>query len=108
MSAPTGSRRVSDHVSLEHRGDGCAIMWIQREPVNSMDRSLWEGMLSALEACEQEPGTRALVIASGVKVRSPSEGALSTRCRAHPACPAATLRCAPRRLLPATRPACRC
>jgi len=67
MSAPTGSRRVSDHVSLEHRGDGCAIMWIQREPVNSMDRSLWEGMLSALEACEQEPGTRALVIASGVK-----------------------------------------
>ncbi len=55
------------HVRLEQRDGGYAVVWLQREPVNTMDLTFWRELAAALQQAEADPALRGLIFASGLK-----------------------------------------
>ena len=55
------------HVRTERRDGGFAIVWLQREPVNTMDLAFWKELAAALAAAEADPSVRGLIFASALK-----------------------------------------
>jgi hypothetical protein len=55
------------HVRLEQRDGGYAVVWLQREPVNTMDLTFWRELAAALQQAEADPSVRGLIFASGLK-----------------------------------------
>ena len=55
------------HVRMERREGGFAIVWLQREPVNTMDLAFWKELAAALAAAEADPSVRGLIFASALK-----------------------------------------
>jgi len=55
-----------DHLRLEYRND-FAIVWLQREPVNTMDTAMWTCLQSALREVESNPTMKGIAFLSGVK-----------------------------------------
>lgn len=55
------------HVRTERRDSGYAIIWLQREPVNTMDLAFWRELAQALADAEADPAVRGLIFASGLK-----------------------------------------
>lgn len=72
-TASTSTLRFGRHVTLEVPSSAAplppgslALCTIRRDPVNSMDTELWEGLAAALDKAESIPGVRALVFRSGL------------------------------------------
>lgn len=56
------------YVFLETIENGSiAVLTLNREPVNSMNLSVWQQLLHTLERCEANNNIRALIIQSGIK-----------------------------------------
>lgn len=54
-------------VTVDRRSEGFAVATIAREPINSMDLSLWRELLATLEALEADTDVRGVIWASGLK-----------------------------------------
>ena len=55
------------HVRTERRDGGFAVVWLQREPVNTMDLTFWKELSAALAAAEADPSVRGLIFASALQ-----------------------------------------
>ncbi|KAK9843818.1 hypothetical protein WJX81_007504 [Elliptochloris bilobata] len=55
------------HVRTERCDGGYTIVWLQREPVNTMDLPFWRELSAALAAAEANPAVRGLIFASALK-----------------------------------------
>lgn len=53
-------------VRIERDGKGGALLFLVREPVNGMNLDLWSQLGEALDALENDPGVRGVIIASGL------------------------------------------
>ena len=62
ITAPSGQ-----FVTVDKFVEGYALITICKEPVNSMNRELWQQLGDALTACEKDRGVRGVVLASGLK-----------------------------------------
>mmetsp|Transcript_60506 Transcript_60506/g.129837 ORF Transcript_60506/g.129837 Transcript_60506/m.129837 type:complete len:269 (-) Transcript_60506:68-874(-) len=54
-------------ISVAKEDDGIAVVTIAKEPVNSMDLTLWQELLAALEVLEADGTTRGVIFRSGLK-----------------------------------------
>ncbi|KAJ3357054.1 dodecenoyl-CoA isomerase [Kappamyces sp. JEL0680] len=58
---------MSQIVTTAVQPGGWALLTIKREPVNSMNLELWQGLQAALDACEADPAIRGIIITSGLQ-----------------------------------------
>jgi len=54
-------------ISVERQAGGVAVLTMTKEPVNTMDLSLWQELLTAFESLEADPEVRAVIFRSGLK-----------------------------------------
>jgi len=54
-------------VSIDREAGGIAVVTLAKEPVNTMDLSLWEELLAAINTLEADSEVRAVVFRSGLK-----------------------------------------
>jgi len=58
---------VPPYISIERRDGGVAVVTMSKEPVNSMDGAMWEGLHTALLGLEADDSCKAVVFASGLR-----------------------------------------
>ena len=67
---------------IHHQVDkksGYAVVSLCKEPVNSMDLTLWQHLSAAIDDCEKDPRVRGIVFTSGFETRDSSPLARLTR-----------------------------
>jgi 3,2-trans-enoyl-CoA isomerase len=52
--------------------EGYAVVSLSKEPVNSMDLTLWQHLATAIEECDADPKVRGIVFTSGLHLAEPS------------------------------------
>lgn len=60
-----GIPQTYKHIRLEYLPKH-AIIWMQREPVNTMDTAMWEELSQALTLVESNPKMQAVAFMSGI------------------------------------------
>lgn len=61
------SSNVPKGFTVEVKPSGVAIVTIAQEPVNTLSLDLWRGLTAVLDACEEDPKVRGIVLRSGLK-----------------------------------------
>jgi len=64
--ASTSALGVTPYLGVEHKGR-YAIVTLQREPVNTMNLSMWEQLTQVLDALEANPRIRGVIFQSGLQ-----------------------------------------